>query len=435
MPSPKICFQEYKSHKYYGKQIVTFYREPEKRPKFESKLVIVGLDVILTKKKRAKKMRIDVRRSTNPFFPHKKDLPPREYWGCPLPTKKYHNQLFSEDNYYLPKSDFIINLGRPFYLLSKRNYLFFFYKWGQLRKTRWDRSRILDTNKKTTNHLKRFYSFKNYHSLLHSLSQKDHQSDYLSKNRYAIKFLKGQILFPYTARDNTYKKWNNNFNLKSVSKSKTYSSLKDLKDNTILYELNSYRNLWTRDYKRLIKFYTWKSTPYQYLSGENLFQKLKSFNFTFKPKIKPVDRMQWARFPVKFYARNFFIEIRAARIIWQKGQYFYPLLYFYKLFPKLHCAYGKDCWPREKRQEDFAYFFSLLPISYWSHLQHWVTNLRQRDELRTEDPIYNIFTLSRARRIVTLYDIKKIQQKKGKQKVSTIKKNLHQFKTKIPYHF
>jgi len=325
-----------------------------------------------------------------------------------LPKKRYFNpvSINSPYNYYLPNSDFLINLRRPFYF-NYKSLINGIYT-GQIRKNKREQFLILRDS----------YSSK----IIIPKIPKGYENYFQPKNEKALRLLKGQIPFPYNKpkeSNDFYLQYDSNYNLYNYLITNDYLSS---------CEFNTTRNRYFKK-KSIIRFNEIRYDPYNYLEGDSFYSKLKSMNPLFKPKTYTKVQNDLLRFPYLFYVKQFEIENKAIIMMRQKEHCFQYWLSFCKdnMINDYYCIY----------QRYIIRAFSLFPLPYWSHLQHWVVNLSQRNMLITKDPIYNTYSLIRARRNIDYNKLKIPQRKKSFEdsKLVSINNSLYHFKTKFPYYF
>jgi hypothetical protein len=218
-------------------------------------------------------------------------------------------------------------------------------------------------------------------------------------------------------------------------------NLKSYKDSFIEYNLS--RNMFPQKFTRAASitessdtclaqkfvFNKYKYDFFSQLKGDTFLDKLVTRQIRYKSKITLLTtKLPSYRFPFLWYRDKFLIEERAKIIIYEKPEYFHTFLYLLKDCPELFNF--KYSWEKE---QGFAYAFSILPLSYWSHLQHWILNEDLRKGLANLDPLHNNLMLSRSRRILYPELRHRVQKRRGLIKVSTVKKNLYGFSKELPY--
>lgn len=420
-----------KNETYYAKKLLYSYTKPEKPKRFVSEIVFYKLDVILTKKKKTPKIRKVTRLKLNPYI---LCLPENSY-SKDLNTRKNYIETNFFHKYYIPKNSFILNNSKPYYLICKGNHLFNSWNFTQIRKTRDKMYRLLESTRKpnVTHNFQRNYNINFHRKYTVKNWQSSENKLYDFKNKNAIEFLKN-----YRNKLN-YKvhhplRYNTELQLEP-------KNLKSYKDSFIEYNLS--RNMFPQKFTRAASitessdtclaqkfvFNKYKYDFFSQLKGDTFLDKLVTRQIRYKSKITLLTtKLPSYRFPFLWYRDKFLIEERAKIIIYEKPEYFHTFLYLLKDCPELFNF--KYSWEKE---QGFAYAFSILPLSYWSHLQHWILNEDLRKGLANLDPLHNNLMLSRSRRILYPELRHRVQKRRGLIKVSTVKKNLYGFSKELPY--
>lgn len=345
---------EFEEDLYYNKNLVTFYIPTEPKKKFIPRLIFTERNIFLEKKPKTKKLKKKVRIEKNRFIKNENPIDIDLFYK----KHQFNSYVYRTDKYKFPKSMFLISSSRFNCLLYSRNCYKLSGYYYQIRVN--NRGFILNRNCKTS-------IIKLYHEIV--LRKPD------IKEKYGLKYLKGEIKFPYHS--------NNEHNIK-------------------------------RNYKDLrINYKSWKSYPYEYIKGNSLHEKLSSSELGYKPKMaNPPKQIQRLKFPFYFYKKPFIKEYRFLSMLNQKKELFYNEILPYPLI------------------------FSKIPLPYWSYLQHWVSDLVLRNMLLTKDPLYNrsIFS-SFSRRSINNQYTKNVQNKLFfyKKPIKSDFKGL--YKKQFPYYF